>query len=489
LEAAKRQAARERKDILIVFGGSDWCERTQRFARDVLFQPDFGEPAAELFVLVFVDSPRGAAAKTQVQDAARNQRLLKHYRIDTCPTVVLTDAEGRPYAFPNREQHGGSAYWSYIMQLRSRHDNRDTLFTSVAQEQGRAQVKAVQEAVEFLLRRGLTRYYGPQLQEWVLLAGKQDPQNQHGHVERIFEYVWCSLWYSQRDELNLADPAQLQEAIALARQLDEWKKHYQFRDVNRAALMHLLAGLLLAVADQPEQATRYFKEGLAHSPSEPDLARCLGKAVKGELAIGSGTGFVVAAGGYVLTNYHVIKGPGRLVVTLPPGKEPIPAEVIAHDEGRDMALLRLKTPVEPPLQPLALAGQKPVNIGLEVATLGYGQGPALGTNYRLRHGLVNGVPQETTKHMLSLDMRLDPGNSGGPLFDKQGNVVAMVTAKIEGGDATESIGLALPAQYLQTFLQQRLKDYKPAALGTEKLDWEEVAKRHGPSVVMVQKVY
>src|SRR5262249_37331956 len=96
-EQAKLQAAEEKKDILILFDGSDWCGYSMRLAFDALLKPDFKQ-ATQNFVLVFIDFPRNPLGILKVQNPARNQRLMEEFGIQGFPTMVLTDSKGQPYA-------------------------------------------------------------------------------------------------------------------------------------------------------------------------------------------------------------------------------------------------------------------------------------------------------------------------------------------------------------------------------------------------------
>ena len=95
-EAAKRKAAAEDKDVLLLFDGSDWCGWSKRLTAEVFAQPSFDELIGEKYVPVFVDFPRSSAARASVEDPSRNARLKNDFQVDGYPTVVLTDAVGAP---------------------------------------------------------------------------------------------------------------------------------------------------------------------------------------------------------------------------------------------------------------------------------------------------------------------------------------------------------------------------------------------------------
>src|SRR5262249_5914288 len=150
----------------------------------------------------------------------------------------------------------------------------------------------------------------------------------------------------------------------------------------RAARLHLVAGRLLAMAGKAEEAIAYVRAARDFRPSNPLLGVMLRNPL---LALGfrCGSGFVVAADGHLLTNHHVIAGPARILVRLPYGKELMAAEVIAQDEQRDIALLRLQGPAGGPLPSLPVAERRPLQRGEQVAAFGYPLGESLGAGLKL----------------------------------------------------------------------------------------------------------
>src|SRR5262249_2233394 len=143
----------------------------------------------------------------------------------------------------------------------------------------------------------------------------------------------------------------------------------------------------------------------------------------------TGTGFVVAPDGYILTNYHVIAGPGRIGVRIPHVQQPVLARLVAQDPYRDLALIKIDVPAGVDLRPLPLAGSRPINRGEKVAAFGYPLGDVMGSGLKLTSGVVSALPEPGNENLLLLDIKVNPGNSGGPLCDASGNVVGMIAAK------------------------------------------------------------
>jgi S1-C subfamily serine protease len=102
--------------------------------------------------------------------------------------------------------------------------------------------------------------------------------------------------------------------------------------------------------------------------------------------------------------------------------------------------------------------------------------------------VVSATPEPGNTNKLVLDARVNPGNSGGPLFDAHGAVIGVVSAKSFGFGQVESYGLAIPSPDVEAFLQKHLKGFQAAEAPQEKIDWQEVNRRSSPSVLMVLHV-
>lgn len=114
LEAAKKQAAAEKKDILVDFTGSDWCGWCIRLKKEVFDQPEFAE-ASKKFVLVELDFPRGKKQAPELK--AKNEALSKQFAIAGFPTILLLDAQGQVYAQTGYQEGGAKQYLAHLDTL------------------------------------------------------------------------------------------------------------------------------------------------------------------------------------------------------------------------------------------------------------------------------------------------------------------------------------------------------------------------------------
>ena len=154
----------------------------------------------------------------------------------------------------------------------------------------------------------------------------------------------------------------------------------------------------------------------------------------------SGTGFMFGSKDYVITNWHVIRGAKNIKVKFLNG-EKINAEVILKDSKNDIAFLKLDRSPKLPASNLKVGNSSNVRMGDKVFTIGYPAHWVMGKNPKYTEGVVNalsGIKDDPTVFQISV--QIQPGNSGGPIFDQSGNVIGIAQASLDPQLATESIG-------------------------------------------------
>jgi S1-C subfamily serine protease len=179
-----------------------------------------------------------------------------------------------------------------------------------------------------------------------------------------------------------------------------------------------------------------------------------------------GTGFVVSAAGHVLSNYHVIKGCIGDIQGNLSGESPAPLRIVSTDETNDLALLQASRSFA---NVPALRGTA-VHAGDSIVAIGYPYHGLLTSDFTVTTGIVSslsGLLNDT--RYLQISAPVQPGNSGGPLLDMEGNVVGVVAAKINAikfakmtGDIPENINFAVKIGAVRDFLDNSAVSYNTA---------------------------
>ncbi len=142
-----------------------------------------------------------------------------------------------------------------------------------------------------------------------------------------------------------------------------------------------------------------------------------------------GSGFFVSSEGLILTNAHVVERAQKVDVVLSDGRK-LAGEVVERGANDlDVALVRVPLKDAPAL---ALGGVDSVKVGSWVGAVGHGRGAI----WTFNSGMISNIyPAGAERPVFQTQIPLNPGNSGGPIFDRQGRVVGIVTAGIEGSNA------------------------------------------------------
>lgn len=174
-----------------------------------------------------------------------------------------------------------------------------------------------------------------------------------------------------------------------------------------------------------------------------------------------GTAFVIDAEGWLLTAAHVVGTQREATVTLN-GKRLV-ADVFKADAQADLALLKLREAPPPGTTVLRFRSTaKPAQLGEEVSTLGYPLSRLLGNSVRMSRGLLSATaglrddPRE-----LQVSAEIQPGSSGGPLLDHDGNVIGVVVktlnpqavARATGGALPQNVNFAVKGEPVLAFVQ------------------------------------
>ena len=175
-----------------------------------------------------------------------------------------------------------------------------------------------------------------------------------------------------------------------------------------------------------------------------DFSDIIEDAVKGVVTIrtdvGQGSGFLITSNGYIVTNYHVMEDAKAATIITYEGDQHSVA-LIGHNEEMDITLLK----IEGTFEELEIGDSDDVSVGEKVIAIGN----PYGLSFSVSEGIVSALHREGDNGYnvyIQTDAALNSGNSGGPLIDKNGEVIGVNNFKIENG---ESLGFALESNTMK----------------------------------------
>jgi len=204
-----------------------------------------------------------------------------------------------------------------------------------------------------------------------------------------------------------------------------------------------------------------------------------------------GSGFIIDTQGYILTNYHVVRGAHEILIQLENERE-VAAVPVGAEPGIDVALLHVED-----------AGLTPVKMGdsdrLEVGEWVVAIGNPFGLSHTVTAGIVSakgrdyrdlGINQRGYQNFIQTDASINPGNSGGPLVNVAGEVIGMNTAVSAEG---QGLGFAVPSNMIRAILPQlkRTGRVVPSWLGIGIRDMTPALRErlNAPQGVIVTEVF
>ncbi|RYD42914.1 MAG: thioredoxin family protein, partial [Verrucomicrobiaceae bacterium] len=165
-EAAKKEAADSKKDLLIDFTGSDWCGWCIKLNKEVFSHEPFKAGVKDTFVLVELDYPKDQS-KLSEATIKQNEELGKKYQVAGYPTILLCDASGKPYAATGYKAGGPEEYVKQLNELQKKKTARDSAFEGAAKSEGVEKAKLLAEAIAAmgLNDNMVTGFYGDVIEQ------------------------------------------------------------------------------------------------------------------------------------------------------------------------------------------------------------------------------------------------------------------------------------------------------------------------------------
>ena len=179
-------------------------------------------------------------------------------------------------------------------------------------------------------------------------------------------------------------------------------------------------------------------------------------------AAASGSGFILTADGYILTNYHVIENSNSVKVTMYDGTS-YDATIVGYDESNDIAVLKIDATG---LTPVVLGDSDKLNVGDPVVAIG---NPLGELTFSLTSGAVSALNREVTlssnvtMDLIQTDCAINSGNSGGALFNLYGEVIGITNAKYSSSGSSseasiDNIGFAIPINSVRSIVESIIKN-------------------------------
>ena len=174
-------------------------------------------------------------------------------------------------------------------------------------------------------------------------------------------------------------------------------------------------------------------------------------------AAAAGSGFILSADGYILTNYHVVEDSNSITVSLYDGTE-YDATLVGCDESNDIAVLKIDAEG---LTPVVLGDSDNLNVGDQVVAIG---NPLGELTFSLTTGVVSALNREVTlssnvtMNLIQTDCAINSGNSGGALFNLYGEVIGITNAKYSSSSSSseasiDNIGFAIPLNHVKKIVK------------------------------------
>lgn len=208
----------------------------------------------------------------------------------------------------------------------------------------------------------------------------------------------------------------------------------------------------------------------------------------------SGSGFILTADGYIVTNYHVIQNANSVTVSTYGGAS-YNAKIVGYDEGNDLAVLKIEATG---LSPVVLGSSEKLNVGDTVLAIG---NPLGELTFSLTTGVVSALNREVTfsggtvMDLLQTDCAINSGNSGGALFNLYGEVVGITNAKYSGssssGASIDNIAFAIPIDSVRAIVESIIEKgyYAKPVIGVSVTDVDENSRQLGiPAGAWVKEV-
>ncbi len=196
-----------------------------------------------------------------------------------------------------------------------------------------------------------------------------------------------------------------------------------------------------------------------------------------------GTGFVITGAGHVLTCAHVLGD--EMTATVWVSGVRYEADLLSKDKDRDLALLKMRGNAMPATKSLSFRNDHHYSLGADVFTIGFPLSSVLGNSARFTKGSISSINGlKDNPNQLQISAEIQPGNSGGPLLDKDGVVVGVIQQTLNplntmartGGALPQNVNFAIKGDVVLDFLNLQHQDVYRSLSFDQGRSFEEVQK-------------
>lgn len=188
-----------------------------------------------------------------------------------------------------------------------------------------------------------------------------------------------------------------------------------------------------------------------------------------EVPRGNGSGFVWDEAGHIITNYHVVEGGDKYMISFYNDKKQYEASYVGGEPNKDIAVLKLK---EKPkfLRALVIGTSTNLQVGQGAIAIGN----PFGLDHTMTSGIISALGRQIEsvggakiKNVIQTDAAINPGNSGGPLVNTSGNLIGMNTMIISRSGSSAGLGFAVPSDTIKRIADEIVKygEVKRAGIG------------------------
>ena len=253
-------ATESKKDMLIDFTGSDWCGWCIKLNDEVFKHDEFKTGVKDNFVLVELDFPKDKD-KLSAEVKTQNDELNEKYGVQGFPTILLTDAKGRPYASTGYQPGGPEAYVTHLNELRAKKAERDGAFESASSLEGAAKAKALIGALDAMELEDSTvaNFYGD-IVEQIKAA---DPKDETGFGKKAAAKERMADFQNKLQEF-----AATQDMDGALAHVDKTLKEGGF-ETEETLQMMMTRAVIFAQQEKFDDALKAVDEAKAFAPDSP----------------------------------------------------------------------------------------------------------------------------------------------------------------------------------------------------------------------------